>query len=427
MMLQYKLIEIFTNEAERYEGRPLRSVVVERVRDLKIPARCIVTRGIEGCYENGEIATDRLEVASYRMPLRIEIIVPATDSAAVVSLLSEMVNDGIIAVRDVDVISHKTVGLLVPRNARVREIMTPDPVRVGTGAAVSEVARLLLSSDFTGLPVVDERDRPVGVIAQTDLLYKARLPMRLGLLAVADRERIDRVLEELDTKPATEIMTRPAITIGLDRPVTEAVELMLERKVKRLPVVDESGKLVGNLSRVDIFRTIMNVCPDWSAFKQKSISVSGLNHVSDIMRRDVHTVRIDTPIEEVIRTIDCNDIQRVCVIDGQGVFKGLISDRDLLFAFRDLHPGIWDFFAAKIPFGERGRRHRELKERLRMKTAGEVMNTDIVTVREDTSLDEAIRLMLDKAIKRLPVLDAEGQFKGMISRESLLKTIFNPG
>lgn len=221
-------------------------------------------------------------------------------------------------------------------------------------------------------------------------------------------------------------MTEPVITIGQDQLVTEAVELMLGKKVKRLPVVDKSGKLVGNISRLDIFRTIMTVCPDWPAFQEKSVAVEGLRYVSDIMRRDIHTVLLDTPIEEVMSIIDCNDIQRVCVVDNQGFFKGLISDRDLLFAFSDLHPGIWNFFARKIPFSERGRRHKELRDQLRMRTAAEVMNTDIVTVREDTSIEEAMRLMLEKAIKRLPVLDSEGRFKGMISRETLLKTIFHP-
>ncbi len=425
-MLQYKVIEIFTSEAERWEGRPLYSALVERVRDLKIPARCIVTRGIEGCYENGEIATQRLEVLSYHIPLRIVIIVPAADFDSVLSSVREMVTDGIIAVRDVEVVSHKTLGLLMPRNTRIREIMTPAPRCVRADTAVSEVARLLLSSEFTGLPVVDEKNRPVGVIAQGDLIYKADLPMRFGLLATSDREKIAEIIKGLDPKQAKEIMTQPAITIEQDQPVTEAVDLMVGKKVKRLPVVDKSGKLVGNISRVDIFRTIMDVCPNWPAFQEKSISVEGLRRVSDIMRRDIHTVLPDTPIEEVIRIIDCNDIQRVCVVDGEGFFKGLISDRDLLFAFSDVAAGIWDFFARKVPFSERGRRHKELRDHLRMKTAAEIMNKDIVTVGEDTSTEEAVRLMLEKAIKRLPVLDPEGRFKGMISRETLLKTIFRP-
>jgi CBS domain-containing protein len=423
-MLKYKMIEIFTGEEARWHGRPLYSAVVQRVNDLKIAARSIVTRGIEGSYESGEISTGRLEVLSYNMPVRITVILPAADFDRVLSMVEEMVTDGIVTARDVDVVSHKTRGLLIPRRTRVREIMTPDPKKVNLTTPLNEVARLLLSSDFTGLPVVDEENRPVGVIAQGDLIYKAGMPMRLGLLAESDPKRVSAVLEALALKQAKQVMTQPAVTVGQDRLVTEAVDIMLGNRVKRLPVVDEAGKLIGMISRVDIFHTVMRECPNWAAFQQQNISVEGLRFVSDIMRRDAHTALPDTPVEEVMRIIDCNDIQRVCVVDKQGYFLGLISDRDLLIAFSGRHPGIWDYFVSKIPFTERGRQNRELREHLRARTAAEVMNTNIVTVREDAPIEDAIRLMLERAIKRLPVLDSEGKFKGMISRESLLRAGF---
>lgn len=423
-MLRYKVIEIFTSEEVRWHGKPLYSAIVQHVNDLKIAARSMVTRGIEGSYESGEIATGRLEVLSYSMPVRITIILPASELHRVLSKVEEMVTDGIVAVRDVDVVSHKTRGLLLPRHTRVREIMTPAPKKVSPTTPLNEVARLLLSSAFTGVPVVDEENRPVGVISQGDLIYKAGMPMRLGLLSESSREKVGAVLEALAPKRASEVMTLPAVTIGEDSMVTEAVDLMLKKEVKRLPVVDGSGKLVGILSRVDVFRTAMKECPDWAAFQQQSILVEGLRFVSDIMRRDAHTVLPDTPVEEVMHIIDCSDIQRVCVVDKEGHFLGLISDRDLLVAFSDRHPGIWDYFASKIPFTEGGRRNKELREYLRAKSAADVMNTNIVTVREDAPIEEAIRLMLEGAIKRLPVLDSEGRFKGMISRDSLLRAGF---
>ncbi len=424
-MLSYKIIEIFTSEEVRWQGTPLCEAVIRFVHDLKIAARCLVTRGIEGLYESGEIATARLEVLSYNMPLRITIVVPAAESDKILSKLAEMVADGIVAVRDLNVISHKTRGLLIPKETRVRDIMTPSPKKVGLDTPLDEVARLLLSSTFTGLPVVDGANRPVGVISQGDLIYKAGMPMRLGLLAESDQQKVGVVLEALKPRQAKEVMTRPPVTIRQDSLVTEAVDLMLHKGVKRLPVIDEAGKLVGILSRVDVFRTSMRESPDWQAFQEQQIVVENLLSVADIMRRDTPTVFPETPVEEVIETIDRSDIQRVCVVDREGRFQGLISDRDLLIAFSERHPGIWDYFVSKIPFTERGRKHRQLQQfLLSVKTAGEVMNTDIVTVQEDAPINEAIRLMLEKAIKRLPVVDAQGKFKGLISRDALLRAGF---
>lgn len=423
-MQQYKKIEIFTSEEARWQGQPLYDAIVQFVRELKIAARCLVTRGIEGSYESGEIATGRLEVLSYNMPIRITIIVPVSESERILSKAAAMVTDGIVAVQDLSVISHKTRGLLIPRDTRVQDLMTPEPKRVNLDTSLAEVARLLLSSIFTGLPVVDAENRPVGVIAQGDLIYKAGMPMRFGLLAESDHEKVSVILEALEPRKAKEVMSQPAVTIEQDKLVTEAVNLMLKKQVKRLPVVDAAGRLVGILSRVDVFRSIMRESPDWQAFQEQSIAVENLRFVSDIMRRDTPTVLPDTPVEEVIRLIDSNDLQRVCVVNQAGYFLGLISDRDLLAAFSGRFPGIWDYFVSKIPFTERGRQHGKLRENLRTQTASEVMNSNIVTVQEDAPINEAIRLMLDRAIKRLPVVDSQGKYQGLVSRDALLRAGF---
>jgi PII-like signaling protein len=179
-MLQYKLIEIFTGEGARWQGRPLNEAMVEFVRDLNIAARCMVTRAIDGCYESGEIATRRLEVLSYNMPLRITIVMPVSELDRVLSRIEEMVTDGIVAVRELDVVSHKTQQLLIPKHTRVRDIMTHSPRMVTPATSLAEVLQVLLCSVFTGLPVVDESNRPIGIITQGDLIYRAGVPMRLA-------------------------------------------------------------------------------------------------------------------------------------------------------------------------------------------------------------------------------------------------------
>ena len=424
-MLQYKVIEIFTSEKTRWKGRPLDEAIVQCVHDLKIAARCLVTRAIDGCYESGEVATGRLEILSYNMPLRIAIVLPASEIERVLPEVEAMVTDGIVAVHHLDVVSHKTRKQLIPKQIKVRNIMTPDPRKVSLTTPLDQVVRQLLSSIFTGIPVVDDANRPAGVITQGDLIYKGKMPMRLGLLAASGSAKLDAVLAALAAKSAKEVMTSPVIVIGQDQYVKEAVDLMLSKRVKRLPVVDAGGKLTGMLSRLDIFRTIMQEAPDWDAFKQQSVTVGEARSVSDIMRRDTHTVLPEASVDEVIRLIDSNDIQRIAVVDKEGHFLGLISDRDLLVAFSpDFSDAIWDQFLSIVPFSERGKRHRELRDHLKAKTAAEVMSTDIVTVQETNPIDAAIALMTQKGIKRLPVIDSRGKFQGMISRDSLLRTGF---
>ncbi|MDY0041537.1 MAG: DUF190 domain-containing protein [Desulforhabdus sp.] len=340
MPLEYSMIEIFTNEEARCKGKPLGEAVVVYVRGLKIAARCIVTRGIGGAYENGEVATQNVLVLSFNMPLKIEIMLPSAELDLVLPVIEEMVREGIVAVRTMLVHTHKTERRLLPRHFKVKDIMTPSPKRVTASTSLKEVAQLLMSSIFTGVPVADKDDRPIGIITQGDLIYRAGIPMRLGLLAASDRGKVTAVLDSLAPREAQEVMSSPAVTISEENFATQAVKLMVQKDVKRLPVVDKHGKLTGMLSRLDIFRTVMRESPDWEAFRGQSIQVNNLRVVADIMRRDTAAVPPETPVEEVLRIIDKNDIQRVAVVDEDGTFLGLISDRDLLNAFADYHPGI---------------------------------------------------------------------------------------
>ena len=423
-MLNYKAIEIFTSEEARCQGKPAADAVIQYIRDLKIAARCIVTRGIAGCYENGEVTTQKLEVFSFNLPVRIYIVLPAAETERALAGLNGMLSDCIIALHDLQVVGHRARKAFFPRQIKVRDAMTPSPKSVSTSCSLREAATLLLSSIFTGLPVVDEKGKPVGVMTQGDLINRGGLPLRLGLLAESDALLLESALAGLASRTVGDVMTTPVVTIGEDRQLSEAVNVMLAKGVKRLPVVDKEGRLTGMISRLDIFRTVMREAPDWKSFQAQKVEVEHLKNVGDILRRDTHTVSPDTSIDEVIRVIDQNDIQRVAVVDDADKLLGVISDRDLLVFFKQEQEGIWGLLAkVKKPFIHDACQG-DLHQCLLNTKAAAVLSTNLITVQEDLMIEDAIRLMTEKAIKRLPVVDSDGRFKGMISRDSLLRTGF---
>jgi CBS domain-containing protein len=421
-MLDYTLIEIFTTEETRYRDQPVADAVIDYLRSLKIAARCLVSRAIAGCDESGEVATGRLEILSYNLPLRLTVIVPAAASGQVLARLDQLVADGIIATHDLKVVSYKAANGFFPRQLTVGDVMTRQPATITADRPLSEAAGLLLSSIFTGLPVVDGQGRVVGVVTQGDLLKRGGLPLRLGLLAESAAGESEAMLATLAGRRVAEAMTSPAVTIAADRPLTEAVTLMLAKGLKRLPVTGEDGAIAGMLSRLDIFRTVMRENPDWQAFEAQNITVRPLRTVSDITRRDTRTVTADTPIEEVIRVIDEHDIQRVAVVDAEHRLLGIISDRDLLRYFKPDRQGLPYLLARLARRLQAAEPPAEFARQLRQTTAGEIMTTALVTVAERLPLAEAIALMADKGLKRLPVVDDRGRFLGMISRDSLLRT-----
>ncbi len=251
------------------------------------------------------------------------------------------------------------------------------------------------------------------------------MPVRLGLFREMAQEHLDATLEELSKKRASDIMTSPVVTIAEDLIIPLAAKLMIADGLKRLPVVNRDGVLTGNLSRSDIFRTITRETTEWRTIEAQSIEVVGnICRVGEVVRRDVRAVRPDTPLEEVMKIIDENDIQRVMVVDESGKLLGMIFDRDLLGLFTGHRIGIWDRIAGRLTFTALGQRHKDVLEKATKKTAGEIMKKDLVTVNEETTLDDAIRLMTIHQIKLIPVVAKDNTLVGVVGRKMLLSLPF---
>lgn len=421
MSPRYSVIEVFTSEAARYQHKSVAEAIVQFVRGLKIAARCIVSRGIGGCYENGQVATSRIEILSLTMPIKIEIILPTPELEKVLPTVERMVTDGIVVVEATEVRSHKTRKRLIPNALRVRDVMTASPASVTPDTSAADIARMLMPAAYHGLPVVDHESRPVGIVTQSDLITRAGMPLRLGMLEQFGANKVNALLSGLAARAAGEIMSQKVVTVSEDDLLVVAVDKMLAHRVKRMPVVNGAGRLTGMLSRIDVFHTISRESPDWIGMRKHNVHVGEVRCVKDIMRTDVASVSPETSLERVVEIIDTSDVQRVVVIDSSGKLLGIVSDGDLLEAFSEHHAQLWEILLSKIPFLETARRHHGLLERARARTAGEIMKTGLVTILMDAPLDEAISTMADKKIKLLPVVDSHGTFKGLITRDSLLR------
>jgi CBS domain-containing protein len=126
----------------------------------------------------------------------------------------------------------------------------------------------------------------------------------------------------------------------------------------------------------------------------------------------------------VIRLIDSNDIQRVAVINPDGKLLGIISDSDLLHFFKSKQPGIWQGLSKLKQLFQQDESRKTVQRGYSETTAESVMNKAFVTIGEDVRIETAIAVMIEKGLKRLPVVDDAGRFKGMISRASLLRIGF---
>lgn len=149
------------------------------------------------------------------------------------------------------------------QSALVQDFMTPNPVTVRLLDSVETILKLLEERHISGLPVLDENDKVIGIVSETDLLFKERsirMPLYLTFLgSVIYLEPLDKFNQQLKKSLGMlvqDVMTSRPVTIAPDRPISQAADLMLEKQVNRLPVVDQENKLVGILTRGDLVRAL---------------------------------------------------------------------------------------------------------------------------------------------------------------------------
>jgi CBS domain-containing protein len=233
-----------------------------------------VTKGIAGCYENGEVATLGIEVLSFNMPLEIIVIMPQQESARLLPLLEEMVDEGLMTVEEKEVHWHKCRRQMIPRQVRVKDVMTHDPQALVQEAPASEALRILLSARFHGIPVLDRPEHPGRHGHPRRPAPADPCRSRWACSAHFDLAHLEAMEKMLAGMRVADIMTRPVVVIKEDRLLSRAVDVMLLKDLKRLPVVAEDGGLTGILSRLDVFKTIMERNPDWMTFDHGGIKLS---------------------------------------------------------------------------------------------------------------------------------------------------------
>ncbi|MEU9181687.1 CBS domain-containing protein [Streptomyces sp. NPDC048550] len=133
------------------------------------------------------------------------------------------------------------------KHIKVGDLMTDEVVAVVSATSFKDVAKLLAQHDVSGLPVVDDEDRVVGVVSESDLLIRQAAPV-----AAASSEA-----SPVAEVTAGEVMSTPAVTIHAEETAADAARLMTRRSVERLPVVDEEERLVGIVTRRDLLRLFL--------------------------------------------------------------------------------------------------------------------------------------------------------------------------
>ncbi len=275
----------------------------------------------------------------------------------------------------------------------ISDIMSSPVQVVGTIDTLAHARNLMLRNRINRLVVVDEERKPVGILTRGDIAREAsrRNP--------GPNEALDRVLVQ-------EVMSKSPFSHKLNDTILDAAKTMLRLSIGGVPIVDEDGSLAGILSKTDIVRYYAE-------------NRSALVRISDVETHQVTSILSSYSLYKAEEVMRKKKIGRLIVLEG-GKPIGIITQRDLSFAQ----------YSSKGP-QDKFRRTRTLWEGDQMRkvrmaeeaTVGEIMSSPPVTIREEDEVDEAARLMIDRGIGGIPVVDSVNNLTGIITKTDVLRAL----
>jgi len=146
---------------------------------------------------------------------------------------------------------------------KVMDVMQTNVITIRMDKEIKEIARALYDNHISGVPVVDFDGNLVGIVTEGDLIHKEANPQIPGVVGILGGliyyhgvKQYDSDLKKMIASQASQIMTSDVVIISKEASLEEAATLMVSRKIKRLPVIEE-GKIIGIVTRMDIIKTLM--------------------------------------------------------------------------------------------------------------------------------------------------------------------------
>jgi CBS domain-containing protein len=267
------------------------------------------------------------------------------------------------------------------------------PVIVAKPSSVlAHVRNLMLRYRIGRVVIIDDLERPVGIITKNDLLKAAEDPL--------NRRSLDSILAE-------EVMTRNPVTVTYNRSIREAARLMLHHNIGGLPVVNDDGKLVGVITKTDVVR----------AYAER---LRGKYKAKDYMYADPPLVTPQHSMSYVIDLLSSHPSRRVLVIEGKRLL-GIIAPSDLAF--------LEEFIAPLKGKAKRTRRFARLpKGRIgpvysfAITLAGDIMTPDPVTASPEEDMAIVASYMLRGGFSSVPIV-SDDEPVGIVVKHNILEAI----
>lgn len=282
----------------------------------------------------------------------------------------------------------------MPKSIFIEDIMVRDVASVTLPGSRDEVLKILKNKHISGVPVLKD-SKVVGIVTRTNLLQNPE-EEQLALL-----------------------MTRNPVTISPGSDLPTAARLLLENRIRRLPVVDE-GKLVGLVTVADVVGTIADM----------NIDIP----IKDYVEKEVVAIYSQTPLPVVARIMELAGVKAVPVLDSNLELVGIISDRDVISAstiedsveMSDMSAGsdddAWTWESMRDTMSIYYSVSRIKVPNL---IGNDVMIREPITATYITSVSDCARKMKRSRIDQVPIINSNRRLQGLLRDNDLLKPLID--
>lgn len=149
------------------------------------------------------------------------------------------------------------------KNKTAKDIMTTDVIVAKKDDSIANVAKLLINKRIGGVPVVDENNKVVGIISETDIMKKEKhieapraLNILEGLIFLDNVKDIENDLKRISAYKVEDLMSTYIVKVNEEDSFDDVANIMIKKSVNRVPVVDFNGVLKGIICRYDIIKAM---------------------------------------------------------------------------------------------------------------------------------------------------------------------------
>jgi CBS domain-containing protein len=408
----FQRVRIYLNDQDRLENRALYLIILERLQQ-EGASGATVLHGLAGFGPNHRNHPAGINASREQRPIIIEWIDRLEQVERVLPLLAELLPEALISREPMGIYQALIRGRTHFSDSRtIADVMRADAFVAEADMLLGPAMNRMLAVNQHTLPVVDTHRRLLGVIADQDLQRRAGVALPLRLLHLLDPAERSMVLAAAAGRPVTEIMNRELRTVYAGAAIPHAMPTMIEWNYRQIPVIERDGAFQGLLGIQEVLAASLS---NETGNNEHIRNAAAPTPIHLIMQTSVPQVHTDQPLATALENMLRAQRGCIAVLDDQERLAGILDDETAIARLQGDERRAWlhvlqqPHIRQDLP----GAGYR----------VGDFVQPPAVVLAPEEPINQATRHLLEHDLERIPVVDSDQRFLGIVARGALLRAL----